>query len=665
MRPASPSLRRMCAAAVLGVLLLSLLACGSGGSEEGGITTINLALVIPSTETSETGGRTTWWARVWNWLPSADVAWGQVSQITRLKVDVLASDGAVLATETVPLSNPAPGQVVPLSLKAPSGPNRTISVSAFDGSGAKLYSGSTTANLTPDATIPLQITLLATIIVTVQKQGAGAGTVLSTPAGIDCGGTCSARFDAGTIVTLTATAAPGSSFGEWSGGGCGGTGPCTVSATVTVTARFDPVVSGSILTVTLAGTGTGTVSSSPSGIACLPTCTASYDTGTSVTLTAVPGSGSTFAGWSGACSGTAVSCIVAMNGDRTVTAQFAAAPATSVLTVVKMGGGSGTVTSNPGGINCGNTCSASFSNGSSVMLTATATGGASFAGWGGACSGTGACTVTMNGNQTVTATFNAPIVMNTLSLNFAGTGGGRVTSQPAGIDCTADCSAGFPAGTGVTLTASPSGGSTFAGWSGSGCSGTGSCTVTMNANQSVTATFTAPPATNTLTVNRTGTGAASGTVTSQPAGINCGATCSANFTAGSQVILTATASGGATFTGWSGGGCSGTATCTVTMSGNVTVAANFTAPVATNTLTVAKLGTGTGTVTSTPSGINCGTTCSAPFPTGTSVTLTATQAIGSSFGGWSDPACGGNPTCTVTVLSDQTVTATFNLAPGG
>jgi peptidoglycan/xylan/chitin deacetylase (PgdA/CDA1 family) len=77
-----------------------------------------------------------------------------------------------------------------------------------------------------------------------------------------------------------------------------------------------------------------------------------------------------------------------------------------------------------------------------------------------------------------------------------------------------------------------------------------------------------------LSVNKSGTG--SGTVTSTPAGINCGGTCAANFELNTSVTLTATATSDSTFTGWSGEGCSGTGTCTVTMSTARTVTANFT-----------------------------------------------------------------------------------------
>src|SRR5437762_358954 len=135
--------------------------------------------------------------------------------------------------------------------------------------------------------------------------------ISSSPAGITCGTTCaaaSADYDSGTVVTLSATAAAGgSTFAGWSGGGCSGTSPCTVtmSTATTVTATFD--VQRFTLTVVKAGTGSGTVTSSPAGISCGVSCTADsadYDNGTVVTLTATAAGGSTFAGWSGGgCSG--------------------------------------------------------------------------------------------------------------------------------------------------------------------------------------------------------------------------------------------------------------------------------------------------------------------------------------------------------------------------
>ncbi len=75
---------------------------------------------------------------------------------------------------------------------------------------------------------------------------------------------------------------------------------------------------------------------------------------------------------------------------------FVPGPVTSFsLAVTKSGTGTGTVTSSPAGINCGSTCSASFNSGASVTLTPAAASGSTFAGWSGACTGTGACTVSM------------------------------------------------------------------------------------------------------------------------------------------------------------------------------------------------------------------------------------------------------------------------------
>jgi Divergent InlB B-repeat domain/FG-GAP repeat len=80
-----------------------------------------------------------------------------------------------------------------------------------------------------------------------------------------------------------------------------------------------------------------------------------------------------------------------------------------------------------------------------------------------------------------------------LTVGKAGTGSGTVTSSPKGISCTPKCSAPYAVGTHVTLSAKPAAGSLFSGWSGDGCSGKGSCTVTLSSDRSVTAKFTLEP----------------------------------------------------------------------------------------------------------------------------------------------------------------------------
>jgi len=93
-----------------------------------------------------------------------------------------------------------------------------------------------------------------------------------------------------------------------------------------------------VLTVTKAGSGDGTVTSSPAGISCGSGCNEAYGSGTSVTLIAGPSSGSTFKGWTGACTGTGT-CTVTMSADRSVTAtyskNFTDDPITSKVTFAK------------------------------------------------------------------------------------------------------------------------------------------------------------------------------------------------------------------------------------------------------------------------------------------------------------------------------------------
>jgi uncharacterized repeat protein (TIGR02543 family) len=176
-----------------------------------------------------------------------------------------------------------------------------------------------------------------------------------------------------------------------------------------------------------------------------------------------------------------------------------------------------------------------------------------------------------------------------------------------------------------------------------------------------------------LTVYGEGTG--NGTVTSDPIGIHCTSTagaesgdCAANFVHGTTVTLTAAASAGSVFTGWSGA-CTGTSsTCQVTMDAAKTVTATFQLL---RTLTVAKAGTGSGTVTSNPAGISCGSACEASYAHGTHVSLSAVASSGSYFDlstGWGGCSyftdTGITRYCVVVMDASRTVTATFT-APLG
>ncbi|UJR85692.1 InlB B-repeat-containing protein [Sandaracinus amylolyticus] len=498
------------------------------------------------------------------------------------------------------------------------------------------------------------------VTVSVTVSGDGSGSVTSSDGAITCDGgatsTCSGTYAAGTMLTFTATPTGTSVFAGWSGGGCTGTAPCAITLTedVTIGAAFDR--DRRSLNVTVAGTGSGGVTSSPGGIDCGIDCSESYTAGTMVTLSATPSSDSTFAGWMGACTGTGA-CTVTMSDARTVTATFTLRRYT--LTIQRGGNGAGSVfsTSPAALINCGSTCSAMRDHGDVVALQATEAVGSTFSGWsGGGCDPTTpVCFVSLTSDTTITANFT--LDRHTVSVAYAADDGtGTVTSAPSGISCTTGgstgCLASFDYNTSVTLTASPSVGSSFVQWSGA-CAGTSTtCTVTANTDRSVTAQMHRNRYTVSVSKSGGGTGSVSGS------GIDCGGTCSTQIAHGDSVSLVAMPSPGSTFAGW-GGACASagsSATCTVPITEAESVSATFT--LGTNVLTVTRVGSGT--VTSSPSGIDCGTTCGSSFTTGQTITLTATPATGYTFSGWSSGPCTGTGTCTVTMGTTAIgVTATF------
>jgi YVTN family beta-propeller protein len=156
--------------------------------------------------------------------------------------------------------------------------------------------------------------------------------------------------------------------------------------------------------------------------------------------------------------------------------------------------GSGSVTDGAS-FTCGSgTCTTTYAANASVTLTATPSSGSSFSGWGGDCSGNSTCVLTMSASHNVTAVFSSSGPQ--LSIGEAGNGTGTVMSSPVGIACQSTCGATFTMGQVVTLTAVANPGSTFIGWSGAGCSGTGTCNVTMNSAQTVVATFTSSSTTS-------------------------------------------------------------------------------------------------------------------------------------------------------------------------
>ncbi len=399
----------------------------------------------------------------------------------------------------------------------------------------------------------------------VAAAGSGSGSISSDPAGIDCGGTCAAQFGLGVPVTVTAVPDTGSTFMGWSGA-CSGLGDCvvTIDATRSVTATFS--LNQYDLDLTFAGTGKGHVSIQPFDGSCTTDCSKTFDYNTLVTATAVANTGSTFTGWSGACSGIG-SCVVTMDQAQQVTATFTLNR--YALDVNLAGNGIGSVSSSPADISCGSDCSELYDHGTLVALIPVGSATSHFVGWSGACTGAGYCGVTMNQAKQVTATF--ALNEYTLYVNVTGTGSGSVTSAPSGINCQGDCSQNYAHGTVVTLTAVPDTGSTFSGWGGA-CSGMGDCVVTVEAAAEVTATF----AINQYNLSVTLDGTGSGSVTSSPAGISCGADCAESYEYGTVVVLTAVPGANSTLDSW-GGDCAGTSglVCTLTVTANTTVTITF------------------------------------------------------------------------------------------
>ena len=534
----------------------------------------------------------------------------------------------------------------------------TLTASADTGSTFTGWAGDCEADglsCTTTVTGTRNVTATFTLITyTLSVTTTGTGSITSDPPGIDCGVTCSEAYDYNTVVTLTATPDTGYYLTGWEGD-CSAVG---LSCTTTVTGTRNVTATFGILTYTLSvaksGSGStyGTITSDPTGVDCGITCSTSYDYNTPITLTAAADTGSYLAAWEGDCTVDGLTCTTTMTGTRNVTATFTLI--TYTLSVTTSGVGTGSITSDPSGIDCGATCSEAYDYNTVVTLTATPNTGYYLVQWEGDCTADDlSCVSTITGTRNVTATFGILTYTLSVAKDGNGTSFGSVTSDPTGIDCGITCSMSYDYNTPVTLTASADTGAFFAGWTGD-CTVDGlSCTTTMTDTRNVTATFTL--ITYTISVTKTGNG--SGSIASDPTGIDCGTTCSGSFNYTSTVTLTATADTGSTFMGWTGD-CIGTVPCNITIDAAKNVTATFS--LVTYTLTMHKTGDGTGAVTSDPAGIDCGLTCTVAYDYGTVVTLTQQPITGSAFAGWQGD-CTGSGTCQVTVLGNQSVTATFNL----
>jgi uncharacterized repeat protein (TIGR02543 family) len=166
---------------------------------------------------------------------------------------------------------------------------------------------------------------------------------------------------------------------------------------------------------------------------------------------------------------------------------------------------------------------------------------------------------------------NAATNVTADSLTVTKTGSGVVSGAGGKISCGTACATFATASSVLSLTASPSG-TVFTGWTGA-CTGTQlTCSVTVNGQITVAATFKSQ---FTLSIGRSNPGTVTGTPTGNDRALDCGSNCSAKFTDGTAVTLTAVPPAGKTFVNWAGA-CSGTAaTCVVTISKDTSVQAIF------------------------------------------------------------------------------------------
>jgi hypothetical protein len=233
--------------------------------------------------------------------------------------------------------------------------------------------------------------------------------------------------------------------------------------------------------VVVSGTGTGSVQSDAPGLQCPGECSNTWNQGSAFTLTATPGLNTRFVRWSAPC-GTDPTCVVTMDAATRIDAVFAFQ--VPLRLTVDASRASGTIVSSPAGLSCPGTCTASFDQGQVVTLTAQPGSSSRLEAWGGACSGRGACSVTVDAAKSVTATFGARFRRLTASVS----GKGKIVSTPNRLSCPSRCSSQFDVGSVVKLRAVPAKGYKLRRWSGA-CTGRFGCTVRLDADATVRATF--------------------------------------------------------------------------------------------------------------------------------------------------------------------------------
>ena len=409
------------------------------------------------------------------------------------------------------------------------------------------------------STASVSLTMPAAVTLTVSRNPGAGGSVAGSESGaalriIDCGTDCTETVNSGTVVNLTATAASGYRFKDWTGCDSANGRACaqTLGADETVTANFEKV-----WTLTAAASPDSGGKVVGGGIKCgegvtgTEVCSKVLAAG-DVVLTATAASGHRFKDWTGCDSANGSVCTQTLGADETVTANF---EEVHTLQVYRRPGIGGTVTGTKSGsvtkiINCGTDCKETVKKGATVVLTASVSADYRFKDWTGCDSANGSvCTQTINGDEGVTANF---VRQYTLTVAVDPALGGKVTG--GGFNCGAGivgrevCSQKFDENDTVTFAASASANYRFKDWTGCDNANGSTCTQRVGGNETVTANFS-------LIQHRLTVGSAShGYVTGN--GISCGSgtrtTCMVNLLHNTPVVLKATSDANYKLNSWPG-----------------------------------------------------------------------------------------------------------------
>ena len=532
-------------------------------------------------------------------------------------------------------------------------------VAAIPNTGYSFTYWTCTGACSPTSVSPTMVTIgdfpnnvLANFAINYYVFSATAGTGGTVSCAYASNGTatsCSTGYPYGTQLIVTATPASGYILKSWActSGACSTTSSSptavTISSATSVSAAFVTQVNSFSAT---AGTG-GTVSCEYVSNSVSIPCTGNYTYSTQISVAATAGTGYAFTGWtctSGACSTTSSSPTVVTAGTGTSVVAYFAIQSYSFSATA---GSGGSVSCTVGGVS--SSCSSNYPYGTQIVVTEMPSTGYAFSSW--TCT-SGACSTTSSSPTTVTIGAAATSVVASFAIQsyqFAATAGagGSVTCSPS-------CSGTYAYGTPITVTATPNTGYLFSAWicTGSTCSPASSSPTTVAlgaAPTSVIAEFAAQP------YSFSATAGSGGTVSCAYNSNSVSTSCSANYTRGTAIKVTATAGSGYAFTTWTctSGDCN-TLTASPTVAtvgaGTASVVAGF-SPIP-YSFTAGAVPGAYGYVTCSGQGSSCSTT----YAYGTQETVSAHPYSGYYILGWT--CTGTGVTCSGTG-SSQTVTMTI------